>query len=107
MELDKCAQDNPVDLSRHISLCDLSKLHQQWGLDDKIALFSEYVQHNDLGNIDTSDVIQQLLRNSDASKEIGYWREYHQTQRREAILKGDIQGGMEPGGIRDAETKRE
>ena len=28
---------------------------------------------------------------------------HHQTYRREAILKGDIQGGMEPGGIRDAQ----
>ena len=75
MELDKCAQDNPVDLSRHISFCDLSQLRQKWGLDDKIALFSEYAQHNDSGNIDTSDVIQQLLRNSDTPKEIGYWRD--------------------------------
>ena len=107
MELDKFAQDNPVDLSRHISLCDLSQLLQKWGLDDKIALFSEYVQHNPLGNLDTDDVIEQLRPNSDISKEIGFWREYHQTRRRQALLKGDMQGGMEPGGIRDAETKRE
>ena len=99
MELDKFAKDNPVD----ISLRDLSQVLQKLGLDDKIALFSEYAQHNDSGNIDTSDVIQQLLWKSDTPKEIGYWREYHQTQRREAILKGDIQGGMEPGGIRDAQ----
>ena len=75
MELDKCAQDNPVDLSCHISLCDLSQLLQKWGLDDKIALFCEYAQHNHLGIIVTSDVIQQLLWKSDTPKEIGYWRD--------------------------------
>ena len=75
MELDKFAQDNPVDLSRHISLCDLSQLLQKWGLDDKIALFSEYAQHNDSGIIVTSDFIQQLLWKSDTPKEIGYWRD--------------------------------
>ena len=103
MELDKFAKDNPVD----ISLRDLSQVLQKLGLDDKIALFSEYAQHNASGTIHISDVRQQLLWNSDNPKEIGYWRGYHQTKRREAILTGDIQGGMEPGGTRGAETKRE
>ena len=75
MELDKCAQNNTVDLSCHISLCDLSQLLQKWGLDDKIVYFFEYAQLNHLGIIVTSDVIQQLLGKSDTPKEIGYWRD--------------------------------
>ena len=77
MELDKFAKEHPVD----ISLRDLSQVLQKLGLDDKIALFSEYVQHNDSGTIDISDVLQQLLWNSDNRKEIGYWRGYHQTKK--------------------------
>ena len=65
MELDKFAKDNPVD----ISLRDLSQVLQKLGLDDKIALFSEYAQHNDSGIIVTSDVIQQLLWKSDTPKQ--------------------------------------
>ena len=76
MELDKFAKEHPGD----ISLRDLSQVLQKLGLDDKIALFSEYVQHNDSGTIDISDVLQQLLWNPDNRKEIGYWRGYHQTK---------------------------
>ena len=69
MELDQFVEDNPVDMTRNISLRDLSQLLQKLGLDDKIALFSEYAQHNDSGIIVTSDVIQQLLWKSDTPKQ--------------------------------------
>ena len=60
---------------------------QKLGLDDKIALFSEYAQNNDSATIDVGDVFEQLYCNSDNPKEIGHWRVYYQTQRRDFLAK--------------------
>ena len=68
MEFDPIVQHNPDDMTRNISLRALSELLQKLCLDDKIALFSEYAQNNDLETIDAGDVFKQLYCNSDTQR---------------------------------------
>ena len=87
MEFNPFVIHNPDDMTRNISLRDLSEFLQMFCLDDKIALFSDYAQNNDSATIDESDVFEQLRCTSENRKAIGNWREYHQTQRIDFLAK--------------------
>ena len=64
MEFNSFVIHNPDAMTRNISLRDLSEIFQKFRLDDKIALFSEYANNDDLATIDERDVLADLIGNN-------------------------------------------
>ena len=65
MELDKIVQSDKEGMTRNICLLKLSQFFRESGLEDKIALFSEYAQKNNLATIPQGVVSQLLYCNPD------------------------------------------